>query len=187
MFSLSRKNNLAILLMKMRKNFPSYDFFPPTWVLPADSTELRYQISQKQCRVLIVKPEASCQGRGIFLARRIQDIPPMESFVVQKYIEKPFLIDGLKFDLRLYVLVAGVDPLRVYFYKEGIARFATESYEPPNGKNLGNVKTYKIIQVCQHLTNYAINMNNPKFIFNKEATQTDIGHKRSFSSILSHL
>ena len=56
----------------------------------------------------------------------------MESFVVQKYIDKPYLIDGLKFDLRLYVLLAGVDPLRVYVYKDGIARFATELYETPN-------------------------------------------------------
>jgi hypothetical protein len=41
--------------------------------------------------------------------------------------------------------VAGVDPLRVYLYKEGIARFATENYEPPNGKNMGNVNLLKLL------------------------------------------
>lgn len=39
------------------------------------------------------------------------------------------LIDKLKWDLRLYVLLGGTNPLRIYIYDEGMVRFATEEYE----------------------------------------------------------
>ena len=42
-----------------------------------------------------------------------------EPLVVQKYIHKPMLINGNKFDLRLYALVTCWDPLKVYVYKQG--------------------------------------------------------------------
>lgn len=58
-------------------------------------------------------------------------IPHGERCVVQKYLSKPYLIDGLKFDFRIYVLVAGCDPLRLYIYTEGLVRFATEQYVKP--------------------------------------------------------
>ena len=41
--------------------------------------------------------------------------------------------------------------------------------------------------MCKHLTNYAINMNNPNYIFNKDSNKTNVGHKRSFTSIINHL
>jgi len=47
-----------------------------------------------------VKPEAGCQGRGIYLIRSPDDIPYGEHCVVQKYQSKPHLIEGLKYDLR---------------------------------------------------------------------------------------
>ena len=52
--------------------------------------------------------------------------------MVQKYISNPLIFRGLKFDLRVYVLLAGCDPLRIYIYNEGLTRFATEKYEYPN-------------------------------------------------------
>ncbi len=43
-------------------------------------------------------------------------------------MKEPYLIDELKFDIRLYVLVLSCDPLRVFMFQDGIVRFATKKY-----------------------------------------------------------
>jgi tubulin polyglutamylase TTLL6/13 len=98
---------------------------------------------------------------------------------VQRYLHKPYLIDGLKFDMRIYVLVYGVDPLRIFVFREGLARFATEPYHAPYKGNMENM--------FMHLTNYAINKQNEMFEKNENEEDDDEGHKRSVSSILEYL
>jgi hypothetical protein len=61
------------------------------------------------------------------------------NFVVQEYIERPLLIDKMKFDLRLYVLLLGVDPLRIFLFKDGLARLATNAYQKPSDYNMSNM------------------------------------------------
>jgi len=68
------------------------------------------------------------------------------------------LIDGLKFDLRIYIFLCSVDPLRIYMFNDGLCRLATEPYVSPQTGNMDNL--------CMHLTNYAINKSSKKFEFN---------------------
>ena len=37
-----------------------FDFFPKTWILPADSKNFKEQFNNKRAKTFIVKPEAQC-------------------------------------------------------------------------------------------------------------------------------
>ena len=73
---------------------------------------------------------------SISLYRNAEKIPPSEHFIVQEYIDKPLLLDGYKFDLRVYVLVTSCDPLRVFLFNDGLVRLATEKYLAPQENNI---------------------------------------------------
>ena len=59
--------------------------------------------------IVEVKPSNSSRGRGIFLLQDLEQLPKDQEVVVSRYID-PYLIQGLKFDLRVYVLVTSVSP-----------------------------------------------------------------------------
>lgn len=73
--------------------------------------------------------------------------------VASVYIDNPLLVDGYKFDLRVYVAVTSINPLRLYMYEDGLARFATQKYHQAVGK------TSKYV----HLTNYSLNKFSANF------------------------
>ena len=49
--------------------------------------------------------------------------------IMQRYIERPLLVDGYKSEIRLYFLVASVQPLRVLWYPEGSVRLAVRPFQ----------------------------------------------------------
>ena len=180
MFGISRKDYLARNLKKMKGVYSDdYDFFPQTWLIPTELFDFKAHCATNKGRCYIAKPESSSQGKGIYLVRRPEDLVKGDRCVVQSYLERPYLIDDLKFDMRIYVLVTGCDPLRVYVHEEGLTRFATEEYEEPCYENLDTV--------CMHLTNYAVNKNNSKYQFNEDADEDEVGHKRSLASTFQYL
>ncbi|XP_077173959.1 tubulin polyglutamylase TTLL13 isoform X2 [Paroedura picta] len=171
MAEICRKDLLARNLNRMLKLFPKeYCIFPRTWCLPADYGDFQTYGRMRKNRTYICKPDSGCQGRGIFITRNPKEIKHGEHMICQQYITKPFLIDGFKFDMRIYVLVTSCDPLKIFVYEEGLARFATMRYIEPSSSNLEDI--------CMHLTNYAINKHNENFVRDENT-----GSKRKLSTL----
>ncbi|KXZ55013.1 hypothetical protein GPECTOR_3g176 [Gonium pectorale] len=135
----------------------------------------------------ILKPSAGTQGRGISLVQfpsQLAEAGDVSGCVAQAYLGSPLLLDGFKFDLRVYALVASVDPLRIHLYDEGLARLATQPYKPPNPTNLR--------AATMHLTNYAVNKGSAGFVSSDSAAAAaaDGGggaSKRPMSVVLDQL
>jgi tubulin polyglutamylase TTLL6/13 len=77
-YNLARKNMLGRHLMRMQRRLPNeYNFFPTSYMLPHDYKDFWEETNnQKHARTFIVKPEDSCQGKGIYLTRTPNDIKP---------------------------------------------------------------------------------------------------------------
>nr|XP_051711572.1 tubulin polyglutamylase TTLL11 isoform X1 [Oryctolagus cuniculus] len=188
MTEMVRKITLSRAVRIMQSLFPQeYNFYPRSWILP---DEFQLFVAQVQMvkegdpswkPTFIVKPDGGCQGDGIYLIKdptdaRLAGTLQSRPAVVQEYMCKPLLIDKLKFDIRLYVLLKSLDPLEIYIAKDGLSRFCTEPYQEPSAQNLHHV--------FMHLTNYSLNIHSGNFIHSDSAST---GSKRTFSSILCRL
>uniref|UniRef100_A0A336K229 CSON011099 protein n=1 Tax=Culicoides sonorensis TaxID=179676 RepID=A0A336K229_CULSO len=171
MYEISRKDLLARNMNRMLKLFPTdYQIFPKTWCFPADYGDAMNYSRRFKNKTFILKPDHSSQGKGIWLTKNLKEVDPTERLICQIYLCKPLLIDGFKFDLRVYTLITSLEPLRIFVYNEGLARFATSKYREPNTMNTSNV--------FMHLTNYSVNRHSRMFSHDLES-----GSKRKFSTL----
>uniref|UniRef100_A0A8C5HGH2 Tubulin tyrosine ligase-like family, member 7 n=1 Tax=Gouania willdenowi TaxID=441366 RepID=A0A8C5HGH2_GOUWI len=175
MGEICRKDCLARNMSKIIKCQPQeYSFIPKTWIFPAEYTQFQNYVKElrrkRKQKTFIVKPANGAMGHGISLIRNCEKLPVQEHYIVQEYLDKPFLMEGYKFDLRIYILVTSCDPLRIFLYNDGLVRMGTEKYHAPSEANLS--------QLYMHLTNYSVNKHNENF---ERDETTDKGSKRSIS------
>ncbi|XP_063428995.1 tubulin polyglutamylase TTLL5-like isoform X7 [Mytilus trossulus] len=178
-YEITRKDRLFKNVQRMQqiKGVKHFDFIPPSFILPSEYQDFCACFLREK-GTWIVKPVASSRGRGIFLVNHPDQVPLDENLIVCKYLGNPLLIDGFKFDVRLYVCVTSYDPLTIYLFEEGLTRFATVKYEKSN-RHIRNQ--------CMHLTNYSVNKKSDDYVKNDDPEVEDYGNKWSLGALLRYL
>uniref|UniRef100_A0A8C4ZYG5 Tubulin--tyrosine ligase-like protein 5 n=1 Tax=Gadus morhua TaxID=8049 RepID=A0A8C4ZYG5_GADMO len=178
-YELTRKDRLYKNIQRMQQahGFKNFNIVPQTFVLPSEYKTFCSCFS-KDKGPWIIKPVASSRGRGIYLVSNPSQISMDKNILVSRYVNNPLLIHDFKFDVRLYVLVTSYDPLLIYLYEEGLARFATVKYDRAS-KNIKNQ--------FMHLTNSSVNKKSSDYVSCDDPELEDYGNKWSMSAMLRYL
>jgi Tubulin-tyrosine ligase family len=191
-FLLSNKKGLFYNLKQYYKalGVNAFNYIPMTFHIKNDSdeeflefSEYFYKNNPNEGCIWILKPgENTNRGNGILIFNSIDDIkneiknksvagPGTHTFILQKYIEKPFLINQRKFDIRCYALITSINGIiQCYYYEEGYIRTSSKKYCTSNINNM-----------FIHLTNDAIQKKSENY------GKFEFGNKLMYSEFQKYL
>ncbi|TNV74755.1 hypothetical protein FGO68_gene14506 [Halteria grandinella] len=116
----------------------------------------QYAMIDGVANVWVVKPSFNARGVGVYCTNKLKEIiqqgKKSASKVVQKYIERPFLVNNKKFDIRQWVLVTSWEPLDVYVFSGAYLKICGNDF---NLRNLSDQYS--------HLSNFSIQKGNKQF------------------------
>lgn len=167
MFSITKKGRLPITLREAYGD-DSWHLMPQTFTIPAQLHEWQEALHRAptQPEKLWILKTAQHLGKGLKIvpahcalkevairtqARMVKSTREKPFVLAQKYIDDPLLINGHKFGIRLWVVVTGYQPLKVYLHRRGLVLFSSEQYPQGGDLDPGTGKG--------HVTNYAMNVD----------------------------
>ena len=128
------KDGLNRFYNKLKSKFPEdYNYIPETYLFPDQKREILdkfhdYHYDPKD--VWLFKPARDSFAHGIKIIDNYDDIKDAKQrrFLISRYVMNPLLINHKKFDMRAYVLVTGMNPLKIYFYRDGYVKISVKNF-----------------------------------------------------------
>ncbi len=147
------KTELHKLFKNYQKKFPDdYNFMAETYIYPEEKDLIMNKFKNyklNKSNLYFVKPPDLYSGRGIFFLKNLSNIK-YNKYIITKYINS-FLVYKKKFDLRIYVLITGICPLKIYLNIDGLVRIAASNYSLDN------------LDLSSHLTGITTNQKKKSF------------------------
>ena len=179
MINYDNKARLYFNYRKLEKLFPNdFNFIPESYILKHDKSILIEKFknyTQTKDDLWIYKPPEGLQGVGIKFLKNSNDF--LTYSFISKYISNPHLLKGRKYHIRMYVIVTGFIPLKIYIYNEGQVMRAAHNY---------SYELSKIENNTASITNGHFNFKDPNY--NHNATfNTEQGTEWSINVLKNYI
>ena len=156
------KYNINLFYNKLKELYPKdFNYIPETYFIPEQIDEIKkkfneYKFDSNNTWIInLLKKEENEDISNINnksnnnmkikypkIIKSYNEILSKEksknNFIINKYISNPFLMNNKKFTIRVFSLVTGFYPLKIYFYKDGYLIFSQNKYDI-NIKNLNDI------------------------------------------------
>ena len=140
------------------------------WIIkPVNLNRGRCITVENNLKEIIKKVEEIQSAKKINVNEKKKNEIKCEYLILQKYLEKPLLYQGRKFDIRLWVLFISCQEDDIYIFKQGHLKATCNKYDP-DSKDL-----------YVHLTNYSVQKHNENF------SKIEIGNEIPFKSFQNEL
>ncbi|ELU16337.1 hypothetical protein CAPTEDRAFT_102035 [Capitella teleta] len=105
-----------------------FSFIPRAFKVPKEKEQFFKYVEDNPKTFWVQK---GSQHRGVAI-KGVEDLDlSNNNTFIQEYIGNPFLIDGRRFDIGLYVALTSINPLRLYIYEgDWLIRFCPSEYYP---------------------------------------------------------
>ena len=124
---------------------------PETFALPSELARFRARVRAAPELRWIQKPKWGARGEGVAVLGSPDELETGGTWLVQRYLDRPHLIDGRKYTLRWYVLITALDPLTVWVFDDGFTKLASRPF---------SIEPGALTDPFRHLTNPGVQALN---------------------------
>ena len=156
---------------------PSFNSGKNLWIIkPINLNRGRYITVEKSLKNIIEKLEMIQEKKkiNIYDKKKGNEIK-CEYILIQKYLEKPLLYQGRKFDIRLWVLFIAEQDDDVYIFRQGHLKATCTKYDPDSKDLYVHLTNYSIQKYNQNFSKIEIGNEIPFKDFQKELDKNETG------------
>jgi hypothetical protein len=112
--------------------------------------------------IWMIKPGTNSKGSGVECMTTLPEIlrhcDTMPNRIIQRYIERPLLLfGGRNFDIRQWVLVRSIMPLRIFIFSDCYLRLCNEAYDLNDLRNRErHISNWQVNKHGKNVTNGAV-------------------------------